>query len=575
MQFLKSDSGTRFPTWSWTGFALLLCLFLAAACYRLDRPGIYADEALFVGAAYQMTGECEIDAQVAKSVKCVPLYLQPPYLGVAKAAIYAPIFAAFGSGPWPLRLPMILLTTLSLFGLFVFLQREWGSVPALITLTLLSLDPIFVYHIRFDWGPAAIALFCRLALAICTIKWLQNGQMWALKGAVFFALLGFYDKLNFIWVLGALGLAVLLCAPRLLLQRIAAREARVPLTVALLGFSIMIFLFVLPAMRLPLPSAAQPLIWQHQWQSFWGQYAQVFSGGSLLPWIFKLPASAHALPEYLICFQAICALTLSWRFKAQLQINAETGPLHEVKTTRLTTVYRGLSIYLFSMMLLMMATKQFSGSHHLIMLWPAPHLHLLLSVYILLTRVWSAAWNVPTWKVSPESAGYMATSLLVVAHCAAFLPIHIALIKGWQDQYSYRGVMDPAGYKLAAFLSTRDEALIAPTDWGLNENLIAMVEKPQRARLKRWNTFFSEPYNKNIERNEWIYQQFVARGPSLYVAFQPDEVMIPGSRANLATYFAAWPGCATLIFENPALDGRPLHQVWRFDPSARCTAPKL
>ncbi len=552
--------------WSWAGFALVLSLFLAAACYRLDRPGIYADEALFVGAAYQMTGECEIDAQVAKSVKCVPLYLQPPYLGVAKAAVYAPIFAAFGSGPWPLRLPMILLTTVSLFGLFVFLQREWGAAPALITLTLLALDPIFVYHIRFDWGPAAIALFCRLALAICTIKWLQNGQMWALKGAVFFALLGFYDKLNFIWVLGALGLAVLVCAPRLLLQRIAAREARTPLMLALIGFSLMIFLLVLPAMRLPLPSTAQPLIWQQQWQSFWGQYAQAFSGGSLLPWIFKMPFSAHPLPGYLICFQAICALTLSWQMKP----HGSSESISETKSRMLIAMYRGLSVYLFSMMLLMMATKQFSGSHHLIMLWPAPHLHLLLSVYILLTRLWPTSW-----ALAPNGSANVALALVVAAHCAAFLPIHIALIKGWQDQYSYRGVMDPAVYKLAAFLSTRDELLIAPTDWGLNENLISMVAKPQRARLRRWNAFFSEPYSKNIERNEWIYQQFVASGPSLYIAFQPDEVMMAGSRANLATFFAAWPGCATLIFENPALDGRPLHQVWRFDPNARCAAPKL
>ncbi len=548
----------------------MLSLFLAAACYRLDRPGIYADEALFVGAAYKMTGECAIDAQVAESVKCVPLYLQPPYLGVAKSAVYAPIFAVFGSGPLPLRLPMILLTTFSLFGLFVFLQREWGSAPALLISSLLALDPIFIYHIRFDWGPAAIALFCRVALAICTIKWLQNGQMWALKGAVFFALLGFYDKLNFIWVLGALGLAVLLCAPRLFLRRIAAREARTPLIVALIGFAVMILLFVLPAMRLPLPSAAQPLVWQYQWQSFWGQYAQVFSGGSLLPWIFKLPASAHPLPGYLICFQAICAFTLSWRFKAQEQNNVQTKEKPEIISTALITVYRGLSVYLFSMMLLMMATKQFSGSHHLIMLWPAPHLHLLLSVYLLVTRVWSTLW-----KVRSINAGYAALSLVVVAHCAAYLPIHIALMKGWQDQYSYRGVMDPAVYRLAAFLSTRDELLIAPTDWGLNENLIAMVGKPQRTALRRWNAFFSEPYSKNIERNEWVYQQFVASGPSLYIAFQPDEVMMPGSRENLATFFAAWPGCATLIFENPALDGRPLHQVWRFDPATRCPAPKL
>ncbi len=571
MKFLKSNSGTRFPIWSWAGLALILTLFLAAACYRLDRPGVYADEALFVGAAYKMTGDCAIDAQVAKSVKCIPLYLQPPYLGVAKAALYAPVFAVFGSGPVPLRLPMILLTVFSLIGLFVFLQREWGSAPALITLSLLALDPIFIYHIRFDWGPAAIALFCRLALAICTIKWLQNGQMWALKCSVFFALLGFYDKLNFIWVLGALGLAVLLCAPRLLLQRIAAREARTPLTVALLGFSFMILLFVLPAMRLPLPNAEQPLIWSQQWQNFWAQYAQVFSGGSLLPWIFKLPATTHPWPEYMLGFQGICALMLSWHTRTQIQSDIEP----ETKVRWLVTLYRGLSIYLFSMIFLMMATKQFSGSHHLIMLWPAPHLHLLLSAYILVARIWSRSWVFPALTFSAKSAGYAAMTLVAALYCAVFLPIHTALLKGWQDHYSYRGVMDPAITQLAAFLSTRDEALIAPADWGLNENLISLVAKPQRARLKRWNSFFSEPFNNNIARNQWLYTEFVARGPSLYIVFQPNEVMVPGTRENLATYFAAWHGCAKLIFENPALDGRPLHQVWRFDPAVQCVAPKL
>lgn len=566
MQFLKSASGARFPTWSWTGFALVLTLFLAAACYRLDRPGVYADEALFVGAAYQMTGECTIDAQVSKSVKCVPTYLRPPYLGVAKAALQAPIFAVFGSGPVPLRLPMILLTAVGLFGLFVFLQRQWSSVPALITLTLLALDPIFIYHIRFDWGPAAIALFCRLALAICTLKWLQNGQMWALKAAVFFALLGLYDKLNFIWVLGALLLAVVICAPRLLLQRIAAREARAPLMVALIGFAIMILLFVLPALSLPLPSTDQPLIWQAQWQNFWGQYAQVFSGGSLLPWIFKFPASSHPWPEYLLCFQGICAVALS----LPLTLHSQNRAGQESNLVSLISVYRGLSVYLFGMVLLMMATKQFSGSHHLIMLWPAPHLHLLLSSYLLVLRIWPTAWN-----VSAKKAGYAGLTLVAALYCAVFVPMHIALIKGWQDQYSYRGVMDPAIYELAAFLSTREEALIAPADWGLNENLVSLVAQPQRARLKRWNSFFTEPYDKNIARNEWLYTEFVARGPSLFIVFQPDDVMMPGTRENLATFFAAWPGCATLIFENPAIDGRPLHQVWRFDPAVQCPPPKL
>jgi hypothetical protein len=565
MRFFSSSTERNFPTWSWAGFVATLLLFLAAACYRLDRPGIYADEALFVGAAYKMTGECAIDAQVAKSIKCVPLYLQPPYLGVVKAALHAPIFAAFGSGPLPLRLPMIALTALGLLAVFVFLRREWSSVPALIVITLFAIDPIFIYHIRFDWGPAALALFCRLALVMCTIKWLQTGRAWHLRGAVFFALVGFYDKLNFIWVLGALALAIFTCAPKLFLKRIAAREARGPLMFALIGFGAMVLLFVVPAMRLPLPGVAEPLVWQHQWANFWGQYAQVFSGGSLLPWIFKLPPTTHPWPEYLILFQFVCALALSW------QLKPTDGDTHiGLKLSTLLIVYRGLSVYLFSMMLLMMATKQFSGSHHLIMLWPAPHLHLLLSAYILVARTWPISRT-----ASVTFAGYCALALITILHCIAFVPIHIALVKGWQDQYSYRSVMDPAVSELAAFLSTRDEALIAPIDWGLNENLVSLVAQPQRSRLKRWNSFFTEPYSKNTERNAWLYKEFLASKPSLFVAFQPNEEVVAGARANLSTFFATWRGCATLLFENAATDGRALHQVWRFDPHVQCAAPKL
>jgi len=62
------DESRARPAW----LALLLALtsavvFAVFASYRIDSPGLYADEVLFVPAALEAAGECGIDADTRRS----------------------------------------------------------------------------------------------------------------------------------------------------------------------------------------------------------------------------------------------------------------------------------------------------------------------------------------------------------------------------------------------------------------------------------------------------------------------------------------------------------------------------
>src|SRR5258705_416337 len=82
------------------------------------------------------------------------------------------------------------------------------AVLALLVFVALALDPALVFHSHFDWGPCVISALCRVGLIALLMRWLDDGRARDLALAALIGVVGLYDKLNFVWVLVALGVAL-------------------------------------------------------------------------------------------------------------------------------------------------------------------------------------------------------------------------------------------------------------------------------------------------------------------------------------------------------------------------------
>ncbi len=100
------------------------------------------------------------------------------------------------------------------------MRHELGGGWALLLLALTATDPVFVSHARLDWGPHVIAAFVRVLALIALWRWLQTGRMFWLVTTCIALLIGFVDKLNFLWVIVALVGAGALVAPHTMYARL-------------------------------------------------------------------------------------------------------------------------------------------------------------------------------------------------------------------------------------------------------------------------------------------------------------------------------------------------------------------
>ena len=195
-------------------------IFLALATVALDKPGYYYDEVVFVPASLRALGQCDVDAAVTMEVGCFPLMQTLGYVGAVKAWLSAPLIATFGINLWTVRLPPILIAALALVIMWWFVRRELGTAWAALLLALLATDPVLLNHARLDWGPQMIAAFLRVLSLVALWRWLQTGRKrWLIILCASF-LVGFIDKLNFVWVIGAWVAAAAVVAGRLALDRL-------------------------------------------------------------------------------------------------------------------------------------------------------------------------------------------------------------------------------------------------------------------------------------------------------------------------------------------------------------------
>ena len=99
-------------------------LFILLATLMIPYAGIQADEALFSAPLFPHITN---DLRLPLLPHHVPLMVMT-YIGSLKTLLYWPIFRIFGTSPWTLRLPVVLLGAITIFVFFHLARCRPGAL---------------------------------------------------------------------------------------------------------------------------------------------------------------------------------------------------------------------------------------------------------------------------------------------------------------------------------------------------------------------------------------------------------------------------------------------------------------
>jgi Dolichyl-phosphate-mannose-protein mannosyltransferase len=525
--------------------AAMIVGFVLLAAVALDRPGYYYDEVIFVPVALRVLGQCDVDAAVTVQAGCLPLMQTLGYVGAVKAWLHAPIFAAFGINVWTVRLPSLLVAAAALFAVWQFARRELGVAWALLLLALLATDPVLINHARLDWGPQMIAALMRVVALAALWRWLQTGRMFWLAALCIALLVGFFDKLNFLWVIAALGGATALVAPRLVLERLGSGRPWQPVVAGVTGALLLWggVTLVRSAAKLDIGGDVAALTAAAQFLKVWNLYAATFSGTSVINWVFGTEAVTTSAFNVAALVQLATAVLLLavWR------------PWTPAR--RLLALLTAFIVLLF---LAITVTPQVSGTHHLVMLWPLPMLHLVTLLAILSQHVSEPApgtWR--TTRIALATVGASACGVLLAWN----IGWNIRNIDTWQNDRDYRPGFDLAISRLDARLDKLGVERVISVDWGLHQQLVTLADRKRSAQYREWTWKLIDA--KDLERDD--LRQAVAQhlhGRTVaFVLHAPKSTVLDGAKERLDALLARDQPCSRTDETIVNAAGKPLYVI--------------
>jgi hypothetical protein len=172
--------------------------------------GIQNDEALFAVPAFEPRAALY---SITIGHSQIPLMVMS-YLGCFKTLLYGPVFRLFGTGAYAVREPALLMGAASVWLFFLLLRRIAGLRAACIGCCLLAVDSLYLLTTCFDWGPVALQHLLIVGGALLLMRFFQTLSSHSLAAGFFLLGLALWDKALAIWILGGLGVALIIIFPR-------------------------------------------------------------------------------------------------------------------------------------------------------------------------------------------------------------------------------------------------------------------------------------------------------------------------------------------------------------------------
>lgn len=433
-----------------TRACLIACgLFILLAALLIPYAGIQADEALF---------SVPLFPHISSNLRLPLLPHQVPwmvmtYVGSLKTLLYWPIFRIFGTGPWTVRLPVVLLGALTIFVFFHLARVAGGGRAAVIGAFLLSTDPVFLLTNTFDWGP--VALEHAFLVTGCWFVYRfgsdrgPDGRIWDLAAGFLCWGLALWNKAIFVWALsGLIAGGVLVFWPEI--RRCLKPRAILVAAGAFLCGAAPLVIYNLNNASVTLTENAR--LDPRSVAGKWIQVENAANGNSLFGYMVGEEWWPNAKAPY------------SWRGRAAVWIRAHLGDHRRTgfyyvfgilllaapwwwkyRAARFSLVFMAVAWFMMAL------THDAGGSaHHVVLLWPFP---ILFAAVALASLPWRP---------------------LASAAAAVMIAMNLLVINQYVAQFEQNGAGDvftDALYPLSAGLDAYGDRTLYVIDWGLYENL--------------------------------------------------------------------------------------------------------
>lgn len=474
----------------------IAALFFLSGLMFLPQAGIHFDASYELASSYRC---CTPAFRLTLFSYAVPVMILP-YLGAFKTWLYYPLLQSLDLTPVVLRLPVLLVGTLSVWLFFVVLDRSVGRRVAIGGALLLATDATFVIATAYDFGPIAFLHCFLLAGVLLLLKFERSGASKYLVLAFFVFGLALWHKALFIWMLNGLAAAALCVFPRRVVALLTPRRVAVA--------------------AMSLCAGALPLI-----------YFNVVSGGATLRTGEVMSGKAPISQKLLVLKATMSGTVLFGWLTEEAQPGTEAPPrkireIASVKVSRLVGGVRSNWIFyafvgscclvpwlwftksrraaLFALIYLVVTWAQMlilpntgGGMQHALLLWPFPHF---------LIAITGAQLGVSLGRYGARAAA----SMLVVV-----VATNVFLINQYYCDLVINGttaIWTDAVYPLFNYLDSARASRIVTTDWGYATTLCLLSDGdlplddisykllgPSAAEAARIRTLVENPKNVFVD----------------------------------------------------------------------------
>jgi len=503
------------------GVALLA--FLLIAGWNVATPGFYYDELLFVDAA--QGGPNGIFKFI--NFGSLPVMLMP-YIGALKAWLYYPIFKLFGVTAGSVRWPMILIGALTLWFNYKVALHAFSRPVALMFLAMAAVEPSTLFHTRLDWGPTTLMMLFRSLLLLAAVLWIKTREPKYLVALLAVAVVGVFDKLNFLWLCPAVVLALALVYPRQLVDFCLQRKL---VSGALAGTTVLLGIGLLIYMRdhLPLEDEIGNFDWALRRHEVWSLARYTLAGTGVYA------VTTTALDEATIATLHLRVLTVAMFIVAALA-------LHYRRSINWKPV---LFFVIFMAVTLaeVFATRQATGPHHLATLAP----------------LWLLMLAIPlgqSFADSTRRSALMATAVVIVtAVCLSSLRVDLHNLHGFANNPGDR--WDPASTVLAEEVGRYPGTTVVTTDWGTGSIISGVLNGNVRV-LDYW-PHFTAPFDAGLEV---VYRNLLESGAALFVVPAAGTGTFPENRDNFFATATQHGWTLQLLSTTNGQDGGALYELY-------------
>jgi hypothetical protein len=515
-------------------------LFILLGTLFIPYAGIQADEALFSTPLFPHIGK---NLHLPLVPHQVPLMVMT-YIGSLKTLLYWPIFRIFGSGPWALRLPVVLLGAATIFLFFKLARVSSGTFAALIGAFLLATDPVFLLTDTFDWGPVALEHFFLVTGCWFVYRFgLHDGphpRIWSLAAGFLCWGLALWNKAIFVWALsGLIAGGILVFWPEI------KRSLRPRLVLAAAAG------FLCGAMPLLIYNVSHA-------SATVKENAHLDPGGVTAKWIqVENAANGSSLFGYMAGEnwwpapkppQSVRGRIAEW-IQRHFGEHRRTGMYYVLGVLLLAAPwwwkYRAarFSLVFMAVSWLLMALTRDAGAsaHHVVLLWPFPILFIAVALA-------SLPWRALAWAAG---AGMIVMNLLVVNQ-------YLAQFERDGAGDVFTDALAPLSTSLDAF-SDRSLYII---DWGLYDNLNLLHQGRLDLRTETGPLGADSPSPEQLDE----IRQMLRDPRALILDHVPEHQVFPDVGARLERTARSLGYRKETVRTITDSNGRPMFEILRFVP---------